>query len=226
MAIEVSPKTLQTICTAVPAYYNKTSRTPLHVDFEAGSNKVPAKEIDIYKRDGAQSVFDFEYFNAIGSRLLNGKAHKPILDVDHGAIIQNVRGSKAILGANHKGTYRPISMLRDLLGDHQIDLEVFEYPELRHVHMTGRDELNAIRVGSVVLRHKEPDVFEEMPSTTDNHSHLYIQQEFSDSDHSSLITELGALGIISEDWENLVEQEGMGIVRTPWTVKPITARSS
>ena len=66
-------------------------------------------------------------------------------------------------------------------------------------------------------RSKEPNIFTAVDSTQKKHSHLYIQQIFGAVDHRTLIDELGNIGVIGEEWQQLTEQEGMGIVRTPWT---------
>lgn len=216
MKREFSSETVEALLTAHPGEFarGEQSRTPLHIQF-SWHGKEPAQPIS-REAQGANSILNPNLFNAIGSKLVRGTGHKPVLDVDGGALIQEVTtGSKVIMNAAYNGEYAPTSMLRDVLGDNGIDAEVFTFSRAVS-HLS--DNINT-RVSAVVLRSKDKGVFEAVDSTTERHSHVYIQQELSDSDHSTLLQELGALGIVSSSWLKMVENEGMGVLRTPWTEK-------
>jgi hypothetical protein len=218
MKRDYSPETLSTV-NGNGAF----RRTQLHVDFGPGPGFVSAEKIEDHGSE--------ERFNAIGSIVPNraNSIHLPVIDVDGGVKVQNkpFRGShgfisKAILVASHKGEYTPDSELRDVLGDYGIDLEVFQAPNLEpDGYMMESYRLNGARVGSIVLRSRQFHNFETVASTTKGHSHLYIQEAFHDEDHKTLINELGRVGIVSPEWQQLTEQEGMSIVRTPWTKRNI-----
>jgi hypothetical protein len=200
-------------------------RTPLHISFDSKSNKVPARPLP---------SFDDEFktrFNAVGSRVINrsGEIHLPVLDVDGGVIVQTrpfkphqSSSVKAILKAQYPGEYTANNDLKDVLGDYGFDLEVFQIPQLTHSNFTMATYFECMRVNALVLRSKDSEVFDAVDSTQKGHNHLYIQREFEEGDHITLIRELGAVGIISSDWQSMVEQEGMGIVRTPWTKKDVS----
>jgi hypothetical protein len=192
------------------------SRTPLHVPFSLDANLTPAEKLDVSEFDNP------ECFNAVGSLMVGSRKHKPVIDVDGGARTQKVKkGSKVILQAAHDGTYSPDSMLRDVLGDYGIEAEIFTCPILTKGMMSIHTSIDRLQVGSIILRSLEADIFEAVASTSKDHSHLYIQKGFLPGDHKTLIKELGSVGIISPGWQALVAQEGMGIVRTPWTEKEV-----
>lgn len=188
------------------------SRTPLHVDY----GSLPG---GFARAQETHQVNDEEIFNAIGSRVwTNPEVHLPVLDLDHGATVQAIKlGSKAVVFASSKGKYDPSSLLRDVLGDNGIDAEVFRSPTMEHSNFMQRTYFRGMAVTSLALRSKDTDVFVAVDSTQERHSHLYIQQAFSDEDHKTLIDELEELGVITPTWRSIVEQEGMGVVRTPWT---------
>lgn len=197
-------------------------RTPLHVEFGTGPDFAPATPLE--------HLGDAETFNAVGSRGIalspypkQKEVHLPVIDVDGGAAVhQRKFGSKAILYATRAGTYRPTSRLRDVLGDNGIDLEVFEAVSASFGNFLARTYVDGKVVTALALRSKESDLFEVAASTQQNHNHLYIQRAFSSEDHDDLIHELAETGIITEEWRQLTEESGMGIVRTPWTEKAIT----
>jgi hypothetical protein len=122
--------------------------------------------------------------------------------------------------------YGPQSLLRDVLGDNGIDLEVFEYEaeELDTMMMSYRNK--GRRVGAIVLRAPEEEVFDVADSTQEGHSHVYIQRKFGETDHQTLISELGSIGIVSEVWCKLTLDEKQGFLRTPWTEKSVAAMPS
>ncbi|OVE79308.1 hypothetical protein BVY00_00570 [bacterium G20] len=199
-------------------------RTPLHVDYGPGPGFVPSRI--------AETIVDEYEFNAVGSKVsrrdgLLEETHLPVLDIDGGAKVQTVGiGSKALIGALHlypdearkyAGKYGPASLLRDVLGDNGIDLEVFESGVTSYSRTMQRTNFHGSRVVALALRTKAPDTFVAVDSTQEGHSHLYIQQPFGAEDHKTLIGELGNVGVIGEEWQQLTEREGMGIVRTPWT---------
>lgn len=185
------------------------SRTPLTVAF--GGRYAPAAELD------PQHLTSRTLFNAIGSRCVGMGSHLPVLDVDGGVRLSKYGNvSKAIIGAAYKGRYTPESHLRDVLGDHGIELEVFSYPDLQYSRL-GYDSV-VQKVATLVLRTQSP-IFDAVASTHEDHSHLYINTSFSDGDHTLLIDELAKVGVVSENWQKIAQQEGMGIVRTPWTEK-------
>lgn len=234
MSKEFTPETVNVVLgkvrTDLPDKYEVeygiiAKRTPLHVDYGRGPGFAPSRE--------AASIEDADEFNAVGSRVnrsstdLLAEAHLPVLDLDGGAKVQVVKaGSKAILYANPvggaereklAGKYGPSSMLRDVLGDNGIDVEVFQSGVQTYSPFTERSYYHGNRVVALALRTKEPEVFVAIDSTQEGHSHLYIQQPFSAEDHKTLIDELGNTGVVSEHWQQLTAREGMGIVRTPWT---------
>jgi hypothetical protein len=196
-------------------------RTPLHVNFSNRTNHAPAEVI------AGEDLNNPEVFNAIGSKRLDSNKHRPVIDVDGGVKVTNRRNvTKAVLWASREGRYTPDSELREVLGDYGIDFEPFEHPRTTYDNVWGTNVIKGVFIGAVVLRSPLIGVFEAVDSTTEDHGHLYIQQEFEDSDHETLIRELGAVGIVSPAWRMLTEQEGMSIVRTPWTEKEITHRPS
>lgn len=216
-------------------------RSPLHIDFthhQAVGGFAPAF--------GAKSLDDAEEFNAVGSRVgTDGTTHMPVIDADGGASVQEVKGSKVIIYPAPQSpinsyqvglqrfsfgretiSYTPGSLLRDVLGDNGIDLEVFEEPQQQWRPAAESYEIAGKKLTAIVLRARERDVFDVVDSTKERHSHVYIQREFQESDHQTLITELGSLGIITARWQQIVEHEGMGIVRTPWTEKATAKQTS
>ncbi|GEM_PF-4328426 len=221
MIKEISPASTDMVLKMVRHGESLLERTPLHIAFGEGPDFAPA-ELATDKNDPAS-------FNAIGSqnsyephRFGSDKLHLPVIDVDGGVALQTVKtGSKAILTACHRnGEYTSDSLLRDVLGDHGIDLEVFQRSSVRP-SMFGATAIALSQVEAIVLRSKNSGIFEAVDSTSEGHGHLYIQEAFGTSDHTTLIQELGKVGIISEAWLGLTEEAGMGIVRTPWTQKEI-----
>jgi hypothetical protein len=189
-------------------------RTPLHVAFNADSALVRAAELT------PEQIKSRKLFNAIGSRCIGTDYHLPVIDVDGGVkLIQRGKTSKAIVGADYDGSYNSDSALRDVLGDHGIELEVFSFPVLEHSRFVGNTYFKkGMRVSSLVLR-ASTEIFGAVASTSKNHSHLYINTPFSRDDHGVLIEEFANTGIVSMGWKIMTEQEEMGIVRTPWTEK-------
>ncbi|MBI1952294.1 hypothetical protein HYS42_01050 [Candidatus Saccharibacteria bacterium] len=200
------------------------SRTPLHVDYSPGPEFEPARS--------ASNIKNADEFNAVGSlvrtRDVQGEVHLPVLDMDGGARVQAIKiGSKALLFALPQRTneeakmftkkYGPASLLRDVLGDNGIELEVFQNAVHTYSRMMERSEYEGDRVTALALRTIEKGVFDAVDSTNEGHSHLYINRVFSGADHGVLLRELVNIGFIGEDWHKLAENEGMGIVRTPWT---------
>ncbi len=199
----------------------KYKRTPLHVDYGPGPGFAPSRRVE-----DKEVLTNEDGFNAVGSRVDNSdtEIHLPVLDLDGGAKVQAVKvGSKAVLFAAPRdkelefGKYGPNSLLRDVLGDNRIDVEVFTSPVNRYSKMMQCTYYEGDAVTALALRSREPGVFRAVESTQDEHGHLYIQQVFGVEDHKALLTELGSIGIIDEEWRQLAEREGMGIVRTPWT---------
>lgn len=202
-------------------------RIPLHIDFPerpaADGFATPSRIEFGYARSSP------EMFNAVGSRVDDGvnEVHLPVIDVDGGAELQEVHDSKVILMAdpNRQRTdkeipsYGPHSLLRDVLGDNGIEVEVFDYPVEQYAKMMATNYIVGQRVAALVLRSKGQGVFDVVDSTKNGHNHVFIQRPFQELDHKRLIEELGRLGIISPSWQGIVEDEGMGIVRTPWTEK-------
>lgn len=184
-------------------------RTPLYIDLGEAVQGLESASPQRTSETG-----NLDRFNAVGSRVdAGGQRHLPVVEVDGGAKLQTERGSKAILEAvierhyEGTGTYSPSSQLRDVLGDNGISLEVFDAPVR---HMIGK------RVTAVVLRTKEDGTFDVAGSMHGGQSHVYIQRAFSESDHATLIAELGNIGIVSPAWQQFAEQEGMGVVMAPW----------
>ena len=194
-------------------------RTPLYVEFSHRSNCVPASTLEPW--DYRQS----ETFNAIGSAnyFTTGQnettpLHLPVLDIDGGAETFRTRhGSKAIIYPLNPNQARyPIhSDIREILGDNDIDLEIMQSSR------PGNGSV-VTNLAALVLRSKSPAAFVAAESTQNRHSHLYIQQSFSHTDHFELLANLVELNIVSPAWHRLTVQEGMGIVRTPWTKKDLS----
>ena len=137
-----------------------------------------------------------------------------------GATVQSIRqGSKVVLGSHYSGRNDPKSMLRDVLGDNCIELEVFPQAAFSYDRWDNQHRYSHMDVGAIALRSVKKDVFLAIDSTSKGHSHLYIEKAFSTSDHAVLLQELGAIGVISSGWLQMAEREGMGVVRTPWTQK-------
>ena len=159
----------------------------------------------------------------------NGNSvHLPVIDVDGGVSVPGERhGRKAILTASHQGEYRLRSNLFDLFGDYGIDLEVHQAQGLRAGGMMHNEPTIAGPfVRGIVLRAKRENTFVGVPSSTPNHSHLYMQQEFREADNTELMQELLTMGIISHNWLDIFKAEGMGVVRAPWSRKPENAFNS
>lgn len=213
----------------------------MHIDYPEGLQAEPAEAVQVAPED----IGDPNIFNAVGSLHERGypKVHRPVIDLDGGARLQEVRGSKVIVypapqqpgesyqvGLSHfefpaeTPSYRPDSMLRDVLGDNGIDLEVFSEPVQKRERMTQSYALAGQEVTAIVLRERDrkENMFDVVDSTQEGHSHLYIQRAFNDADHRTLISELGKVGIVSRRWQAITEQAGMGIVRAPWTEKSVT----
>jgi hypothetical protein len=192
------------------------TRTPLNVAFSTRSAHMPARTVN------SRDLRSKSKFNAVGSLAVytdNKPFHLPVIDVDGGAMVQSVRkGSKVVVNAEYDGELKAESMLRDVLGDNGIDLEIFAVPAFYFDRFSGRG-FSHMDVGAITLRSAKKDVFVARDSTSQGHSHLYIEQAFSPEDHTVLLQELGAIGVISPGWLEMTENEGMGIVRTPWTKK-------
>lgn len=203
-------------------YFSKgPTRTPLHVEFSPDTNCTPSQAIE--------HIGDPILFNAIGSLCVEDVArhHLPLLDVDGGATLKHWKGhQKLVLRSVYDGHYTPESNLRDVCGDYGIELEVSEYTRLQEQGIfTTYVRPKESGVGLVVMRTNEP-IFDVVDSTSPNHSHVYVQKKFYESDHMELLQSLGAVGVLSRAWVELAETEGMGILRTPWTKKEITHTSS
>ena len=187
-------------------------RSALHIDY--GAAKQPPAPLYTVVDPNIPVLF-----NTVGSRVSNeniGELHLPVIDLNGGVIVQRL-GARAILYAPRKPEdkkdkstkeYAPESLLRDILGDHRIDLEVF-----------GAHEISAI-----VLRSRGKHPFIAKKSSNEGHGHLYIQQAFTKDDHAALLDELVKVGITSEKWAKLVQLAGMGIIRTPWNMKHLATK--
>lgn len=202
----------------------KLTRSPLHVDFGPGPGFEPARL--------AANVENADEFNAVGSLVrtsdLRAEMHLPVLDLDGGARVQALKiGSKALLFALPQRTnkdakafankYGPASLLRDVLGDNGIELEIFQNAVHTYSRMMERNYYEGDRVTALALRTKEKGAFAAADSTNEGHAHLYINRAFNAADHKTLLSELGNIGFIGQGWHKLAKKEGMGIVRTPWT---------
>lgn len=159
-------------------------------------------------------------FNGIGSRRSNRLSHFPVIAVAGLASIDR-HGKKAIIHSfglpenDHRPGYMPSSDLRDVLGDHKIELEVFEEPIIEGGTRGSAVRYGGKRVTDIVLRsEKQNGIFESFGAADE--AQLYIQTPFESSDHATLIAGLGSIGIITPRWEELVTQAGMGIVWAPW----------
>lgn len=207
-----SPETVDAISGNVLFDGMVLQRTPLQVQFSFRSSCVPAEVIT------PEEAMLSECFSAIGSRCLNSGMHLPVLDVDRGAKNTVYKNTYKTLLGSRGGQYDPSSNLRDLLGDHGIDLEVFDTPLLDQYGFSGDTYSKGMQVSSVLLRSVRP-VFEVVPSTAEGHAHVYVQEPFSTTDHGLLLDELRAVGVLSDSWAKMAKQEQMGVLRTPWTAK-------
>ncbi len=228
---------------ALLQYGESAIRTPLNIPFaEGNSNMVSASVLDLRQ---ARLVKNKNTFNAVGSRVLERSTvhptHLPVLDVDGGAKMSEVRrpgytSYRLFMQAHssRRGVYSPDSLLPELLGDYEMSYEVFQSPRgraesrygvdprrINHSINTKISDFKTLGVQSIMLRSRRFPIFDVVDSTTNGHSHAFINKEFSKGDHSLLLQEFTALGILSEAWTKLAEQEGMGVVRTPWTEKKI-----
>jgi hypothetical protein len=168
-------------------------------------------------------------FNAIGSRAIGGGGHLPLLDVDGGIYVsKNLGGSKAVLYPSQEGIFDVKSDLPDILEEyHGITMTVREVQRLGHRGtMTGERELSGNRVATVTLKSRAERTFAGFDSSTSGHGHLYIQRLFTDGDYSELVSAFTKMGILSERWQEIVASEGQGILRTPWSTKPLDSYSS
>lgn len=201
-------------------------RTSLNVEYGSGEIFITSAMVAFNQSQ--------KLFNSVGSLALpptvvntpaqHRRLHLPVLNVDGGAEVdERNKGRTAVLkfldlpgsGEKYVDNYRPSSFLLTVFGDYDIDLTVFPQPAVG-------DQ----RVGGLVLRAKKEGTFKVFDSTQEGHSHLYIQQPFEDGDHQLLIEELTRAGILSETWQSIVEKEGMGVVRAPWTKKELTEKIS
>lgn len=222
---EFTAENMQLVAGNVSYNGNRLFRTPLHVAFSDTPYIVRAHKIFIGDKD-TRSI-DPLRLNAVGSLALTTEGqngiHLPVIDVEGGVIVQKTkRGSRATVMAKHDGTYKPQSVLRDILSDHGIDLEVIHGARHNYDRFASHAERTVVHyVGAVILRSSQDDIFEDVDSTTRGHSHLYIQEAFEDDDHRTLLFELGEIGVISPMWFQMAEREGMGVVRTPWTQRKL-----
>lgn len=193
------------------------SRTMLHVPSGSDPNALHVERLSF------TNVQDPEVFNAIGFLAVRGPEeqlfdasqeifHAPLLNVDGGALIQAVPGnrSKVILCADphYPGTYTPRNLLKDVLHNYGIEAEILEY-----------QDGDSTKVHTVTLRSDEPQVFQVAESSTEGHSHVFIQRLFSDEHHRMLLRALREVGAINPLWHRLAVTERMGILRTPWVDK-------
>ena len=59
-----------------------------------------------------------------------------------------------------------------------------------------------------------------VPSSTEGHSHLYIDAEMSFDTMIALIDALASAGVVERGWATAVRSRGMALVRPPWVKKP------
>src|SRR5690242_3100808 len=123
MKREFTPRTRDSVLGNVNKDSAQLKRIPLHVEFGTAGSGFAKAELLSFEEAGNATLF-----NGIGSRndTLSGRVgryHLPVIDVDGGASTQRT-GCKAILGVAYEGEYGPASLLRDVLGDNGIDLEV------------------------------------------------------------------------------------------------------
>jgi hypothetical protein len=172
-------------------------------------------------------------FNAIGSLATQtaGKdpIHLPVLDVGGGVFVDpQLNGRRAVLYASRDGMQDLRSSLDFMLEDnHGISIKVYE-----RCGVIPRGMLSPLRdlpgslVRAVVLGSRKENTFVGFNSPTEGNGHLYIQRRFTPDQHQHLLIDMGHMGIVSKRWLETAEQAGMGIVRTPWTQKPIASRPS
>lgn len=205
---ETVEKVLGSVSHASGSRTRVIARIPLHINFDGMPSPLPSERLTRAETE------DPVRFNAVGSRNLTaggrGRLHLPVIDVDGGALMTST-GTEAMLNVSHPCVSGSSDTLRNLLGDHGIDLMVLG----SHRRRLG----SGIDPRAIVLISPQEDMLETVSSTREGRSHLYIQKVFTSGDHATLIQELGQLGIISPGWQAMTEEGGMGIVRTPWTTK-------
>jgi hypothetical protein len=183
-------------------------RTPLHLNLDTA---LVAQDFESLPPPA--TLDDPLEFTGIGSRRERKSSHFPVIALNGLATVE-FDGKKAILrrgGLESDETlgYTPDSELRDVLGDHEIDTEIFE----EETPYAGK------QVMAVVLRTKKRGTFEIFGGR--GNDSLYIQQpEFHEDDHSTLVKELGNIGLITQSWQELTEKAGMGVVWAPWVEAP------
>lgn len=59
-----------------------------------------------------------------------------------------------------------------------------------------------------------------VPSTTEGHTHLYIDIEVPDADYLSLLDVLAHVGIIERGYAQASQRRGHTSLRLPWVTKP------
>jgi hypothetical protein len=59
-----------------------------------------------------------------------------------------------------------------------------------------------------------------VPSTTDGHSHLYIDVVLEDTDYARLLRALREAGVIQRGFEKQLKSRGFTALRLPWVRKP------
>ncbi len=62
-----------------------------------------------------------------------------------------------------------------------------------------------------------------VPSSTEGHSHLYIDADMSFDTMIALIDALASAGVVERKWAAAVRARGMALVRPPWVKKPTPA---
>lgn len=230
MARGFDPETVGSVLKGSGPEGEELERTPLSVVYKPNPNKY-SRDPGTFSDPQAVDPEDKAKFNAVGSRIRSAGSsaqaqHLPIVDVRGRVESQShmVRGSKVVVGISYADTtndigtnYSPRSLLRDVLGDNGIDTEVSEPANTLFDRLNGAERGLGHSSLTLALRSREPGAFYVADSGEEGHGHLYIQTAFSETDYSTLIAELGELGVISPAWQRFTEEHGMGIVRTPWT---------
>lgn len=103
-------------------------------------------------------------------------------------------------------------------------LDTATYAEPGEVKPSSREEANLI--GSLCRDGMHRPVLDLdipallVPSSTEGHSHLYIEAPMSFDTMIAVIDALASAGVVERSWARAVRSRGMTLVRPPWRKKP------
>lgn len=104
-------------------------------------------------------------------------------------------------------------------------LDSATYRDPGEVHLATRESANLI--GSLCGDGKHRLILDLdipatlVPSSTEGHSHLYIDAAMSFDTMIAVIDALASAGVVDRKWAKVVRSRGMALVRPPWVKKPV-----